>query len=320
MKTSEKAPVSLGSGAGVKNDAMDSVRFQDNFEDPDNYELVMKRIHEDAETDPALSDVLKSAYLDADRDAVFDRYLNNGVPRAISSLIERFGIRQGDEICDYGCGPGQLGWALSMLGYSHVSLMDPNKNYSTGTGYVSSIANKNLEIINDFGTWSNHGHRYDAVVSKGTIHHWQHIPVTALGVRKAMKPGGLWFVTSEFFAKDPMGLVASLDNHPFYYRYNTYEWPYPVSVYVDLLQSVGFSLISVIPMYYQNNAYVDFNREPPEGFNVERLNQEVDSNLASTNGTVEKFWEEVDTFRREGVIGPSVYTHPQVMVFKRTAV
>jgi hypothetical protein len=33
-------------------------------------------------------------------------------------------------------------------------------------------------------------------------------------------------------------------------RYGTYEWPYPASAYVDLIQSVGLNLEAVLPLRY----------------------------------------------------------------------
>lgn len=298
---------------------MDQLDIVDHFEDPDEYERVMKRIYADARSDADLQACLVSAYLDEDRPGAFRRYLASGAPAALSHLLGRLGIDKSKRICDYGCGPGQLGWALRELGHDQVSWMDPNDHYFTGTGFLRESIGPQADIVSDPETWAARAHSYDAIVSKGTIHHWDHIPSVSIGLRRALKPGGLWFAVSEFFAHSPAGLVASLRNHPFYHRYKTYEWPYPASAYVDLIESTGFQLHLVIPLYYKENAFVDFNRPAPESIDVAALEVHVNRSLSGENETVERFWSEVDYFRRSHS-GVRIYTHPQVMVFRRIGV
>src|SRR5258708_642942 len=172
--------------------------------------------------------------------------------------------------------------------------------------------------MNDLKEWRSSGGKFDAIVSQATIHHWQHIPLVAMDARRTMKPGALWFAFSEYFANSPREFVNAINFHPTASRYGSYEWAYPPSAYVDLIESVGFTLIAAVPYFYRNNEIVGSMRDPPADIDPKRLTEEVDRSLLSGE-TVEWFWNEVDMFRRQDH-GNRIYTEPQVLVFRRTAV
>jgi hypothetical protein len=102
-----------------------------------------------------------------------------------------------------------------------------------------------------------------------------------------------------------------MQNHPTASRSQHYEWFYPASAYVDLIQSVGFSLVGVIPFGYRNNELLGLNQA-----NSDELTAEVDSDMAAT---VDHFWDEVEALRRKKPVAER-YSVPQAMIFRRVAI
>jgi len=314
-----KNPVLIFKAHGSIPDAMDTLSLASGFEDPVRWEETMLRAYEEATTDPALASLLRRVYLQENREEAFSSFLESGIPGAIATLIERFGITSESQIVDLGCGPGHLAHAMHRLGYRNVSAMDPNSQWHTGTGFLRSIAVDRIDIINDLGSWRKIIGRFNAILSQGTVHHWQHIPQVALDARRTLKPGAFWFAISEFFANTPAALVSLLKAHPTRSRYGSYEWAYPASAYVDLIQSVGFNLVAVIPYFYNRNELLGTMQPVPTDLDVKSLSQLVDERLMMPNGTVELFWEEVDAFRRKEH-GNHVFINPQVLIFQRVGI
>lgn len=313
-----KKPVIIAKSKGTCPDEMDRLSTVGSFENPEIWEETIIKAFEDAKTDEDLAHVLGYAYLQQDRAASFDRFWSTPTPKAISKLLRRLGVTESSSVADIGCGPGHLAHALHRLGYTDVTAMDPNGEWFTGTGYLKSLPGHNIKIVNDLEHWRTIHGRYDAVVSSGTVHHWQHIPQVALDTRRVMKPGAYWFMISEYITNSPLELVALLSNHPTRVRYNSYEWPYPPSAYVDLIESIGLTLVAVIPHFYNNNEFLGWSMPQPPDFSVESFSHHVDETLFVPGGSVDAFWEEVDLFRRQRD-GQRYYTSPQVFVFQRLA-
>jgi 2-polyprenyl-3-methyl-5-hydroxy-6-metoxy-1,4-benzoquinol methylase len=298
---------------------MDTLGMTDGFEDPERWEETLIRAFEDAKTDLEMANVLGYAYLERDHATSFNRFFNTPGPNAISKLLDRLGIGRDAEIADVGCGRGHLAHSLHRLGYGNLTAMDPNGKWFTGTGYLKSLPDHNISIVNDLSTWRGTFGKFDAVVSSGTVHHWQHIPAISIDTRRVMKPGGYWLMISEFIANSPRELIANLRGHPTATRYRSYEWPYPASAYVDLVQSAGFALAAVIPYYYNDNEFLGWSTPHPPDLSVESFSRQVDDTLLTPGGTVEAFWDEVDAFRRRDG-GWRFYTVPQVFIYQRVAV
>jgi SAM-dependent methyltransferase len=314
-----KNPVLLFKAHGTPDDAMDNMRLTSGFEDPSRWEQTILEAYKEAEREPALAKILSSVYLQENREEAFASFAKSGIPGAIKRLVNRLGIGIESEIADLGCGPGHLAYAMHKLGFQNVTAMEPNKHWYTGTGYLSSIAGDQIHIINDLEAWQKIKGRFDLIVSQGTIHHWQHIPKVALDARRTLKPGAFWCAIKEFFANTPRELVDSLENHPTATRYNSYEWPYPASAYVDLIQSVGFNLVSVIPYFYNQNELVGSMAPVPGDVDIPALSAAVDKQLMQPGGTVDSFWEEVDIFRRQEH-GNHIFVNPQALIFQRIAI
>jgi 2-polyprenyl-3-methyl-5-hydroxy-6-metoxy-1,4-benzoquinol methylase len=225
-------------------DFIDALNFHDTFENPERYEATMARIYDDARANPTLAEVLRVNFLQQDRAEAFRNFCGSGIAEHYDRLLSLLGVSKDATICDLGCGPGYLAYALSRLGYKNMVAMDPNGEWSTGTGYLQAIA-PNIEVINDLSSWRNTTGRFDAMVARATMHHWQHIPMVAVDARRTLKPGAPWIVMHEFVANSPHELAACMNGHLLAVQYRTYEWPYPASVYVDLMKSVGFDLVAI---------------------------------------------------------------------------
>lgn len=313
---------------GASNDPLDQMDFLGGFEDPERYEETTACIYEDARTDEQLAYTLRHACLEEDVAASFDFYVNSTVPAAVIELMELFGVGKDSAVVDVGCGRGHAVHALHRLGFTKLAAMDPNSKYATGTAYLAALPGHNIRIVNDIGEWRSISSEYDAAFSTSTVHHWSHIPHGAIDLRRTLKPGGYWFMITEYFANDAPEFVSVLGIHPIAKRYGTYEWPYPASAYVDLVQGVGFDLVGVVPLHYAGNKFYFVPLPAPHGFDAEKFDRRVSALLKREGATVKEFWNEVEHFRRKpmrsqypayDLYAKRFYTNPQVLIFQRTA-
>jgi 2-polyprenyl-3-methyl-5-hydroxy-6-metoxy-1,4-benzoquinol methylase len=309
-----KPPIIVSKPIGVAADDMDCFAFADGFEDPVQWERTIHQAFKDAEADEAFAEVLRSNFLEKDLADSFQRFQASRAPVAITRLLGRLGISLEAPIADVGCGRGHLAFAIHRLGHKNVTAMDPNSEWFTGTGYLKSRSDHNIKIVNSLDQWRDHRCFFDAVVSSGTVHHWQHIPCTTIDLRRVIKPGGYWLMISEYFANTPREFLSSINSHPTATRYRSYEWAYPASAYVDLVQTSGFLLVGVIPHTYNGNEFTTYSVPNDAG-----ITKWVDENLTTPFGTVEAFWSEVDTLRRTSS-SPGLYLYPQVLIFQRIEV
>ena len=296
---------------GICPDEYDRFDMFDGFEDPDKWEEALRVAFIEAESDKELAEILRACFLSEDIETSFDNFRKSSIPGAVARLLQRLDINQESAVADIGCGRGHLAYALSKLGFSNLTAMDPNGQWFTGTGYLKSLDDHNIAIENDLAAWRTKVGVFDAVVSSGTVHHWQHIPKVAIQTRCSLKPGGYWLMISEWFANSSRDFVSMMNSHPTATRYNSYEWAYPASVYADLIQVSGFSLVGVVPQRYNGNEFIG-----DKSANDEVLTKWVDENLLSANGTVEAFWSEIDLFRRTNA-GDAVFRNPQILIFQR---
>ena len=317
--TAQSDATNEGSRLGQCRDALDTMQIYDDFSDAKSWEEVIQQVYADAKTDRALEEIIKMYHGQENREEAFAGYAASPLPRAISDLLARLGVQKHHAVCDLGCGKGQLAFALHQLGYGDVSAMDPNDQWLSGTGFLNSIAGSDIKIINDLSEWQNIFNRFDAILSISTIHHWQNIPWVSLDTRRTMKPGAIWIAFAEQFADTSAEFLREMTTHPTRTRYKNYEWFYPASAYVDLIQSVGFELIAVIPMHYRSNEFVASKPPTPDDTTVSAINRLVDRKLVGgPDGTVDLFWAEVERQRKGAE--HKIFTRPQAFVFQRVGV
>jgi len=309
-------PVLIETRPGEATDQMDEVVLVKDIEGNDGDEL-WARMKADAKILPDIAKMFDVYNLWGTPGELFENFYNLGVAQAIAELMGRFGIGPTDCIADVGCGWGWLPFSLDRLGFQDLVAMEPSQVVRN----LQEFTENRIEIVTDLELWRSIRHRFDAIVSVATIHHWDHIPWIALEARRTMKPGAYWFVVMEWFADTPAEFIQVMESHPTRVRYQQYEWAYPASAYVDLIQSVGFSLAAVLPFYYRNNSLLTVASQAPtpEGIDQEQLDRLVDEHLTGPNGTVEMFWAELDSNRRRPP-GYKLFTRPQVLVFQRVAV
>lgn len=309
-------PVVIETRPGEAADEIDQMILVKDIEGNDGEEL-WARMRADAKTVPEIAKMFEIYNIGGSPSELFERFYNLGAAQSIASLMSRFEIDTDHCIADVGCGWGWLPFSLDRLGYKDLVAMEP----SQAVMHLEEATNGRVEVITDLDLWREIRHRFDALVSVATIHHWDHIPWIALEARRTMKPGAYWFVVMEWFADTPAEFVQAMETHPTRVRYHQYEWAYPASAYVDLIQSVGFSLTAVIPFYYRNNSLLTISSQvpTPKEIDQEQLNRLVDAHLTGVNGTVEMFWAELDANRR-GATGYKLFTRPQVLIFQRVSV
>jgi len=302
--------VTLDEGIGAGDDALDRLPLIDDTNSL--YDYWPRQVVADASSDPELAKIADIYHLRGTDQERLDAFYNSSFPRAMTDLMSRFGIGTDAAIADVGCGTGWLAYALDKSGYTNLTAMEPDPE---PTGPLQRIAPQ-IKVVNDLGAWRQLRDHFDALVSVGTVHHWHHIPWVALEARRTMKPGAYWFAVNEFFANTPKDFVSNMRTHPTRERYQLYEWAYPASAYVDLIQSVGLRLVAVVPFYYRRNAFLPGMDFPtPDGIDQASFDACIDERLLGPNGTVELFWAEVDARRRRK--GYQLFTIPQVLVFRR---
>lgn len=294
-------------------DALDNLPLYD--DDKSLFQDALRtQIAQDARTDPDVAILADAYHLIEPPSEQIEAYIDQGSAKELAALMERFGINQDSAIADVGCGLGWIALALDRLGYKNLTAMDPSEH---ATACLRESKDHQIEVITDLQKWRSIRNRFDALVSLATVHHWQHIPWISLEARRTMKPGAYWFAAMEQFADTPAEFLQALTTHPTRERYECYEWAYPVSAYVDLIQSVGFQLVSVIPQGYKQNAYLSVSDgSPTHNLDQEAFDAFVDEHLTGPNGAVELFWAEVDLQRRKPGRRRQ-FTRPQVMIFQR---
>ena len=307
-----KDPVRIVTNGGISDDRIDRMKLvKDGQGDPAS----ISTMHEDAKTDPQVAKMIETYKLWKTPREQIESYYELGVGQAVADLMSRFGIGPAQSIADVGCGLGWLAYSLDRIGFRNLTAMDPS---ASALEKLRNLAGDRIDIISDLDEWRAIRNRFDAIITVATIHHWEHIPWISLEARRTMKPGAYWFAVMEWFADTPAEFFQAMDTHPTRERYNQYEWAYPASAYVDLIQSVGFTLCAVVPQHYRDSALLTISSaiKRPGKIDVEKLNAFVDANLTGLNGTVELFWEEVDARLRRG--GSKLFSRPQVLVFQRT--
>lgn len=268
-----------------------------------------KKYYEDA----AIKELLESNFLEPNREKSFQRFKSSKEFSIIYKLLHIFSASK--EICEIGGGAGFLSWAISKSMGCEIDLVEPNSNYITGTGYLTTLSHA-IKIFNNVKAWHSNEKKYQTIITKNCIHHFQNIALVAATIRQKMNPEGIWFAFREWFADSPQELYKMLEEHPFSQNHNLYEWPYPAHHYIEAIEMAGFKLKAIIPAGYANNCLAWYS-EGEWDLKTVKFTKKIDKMLTKNpNITVKKFWKE---HRKNKLKNANLrfYTRPQLMVFKR---
>ena len=207
-----------------------------------------------ASEDPIAKLVLDSTYWEPDRDRAFDRFLQSRDFKTTLALLKGWGVQESDALVEIGAGSGFLAWALHRSGFNDLSLLEPNSNWVTGTGYLRSRADSaNLKIENSIEAWYRNPARYDHVLTRNCIHHFPNMTWIAACIRGKLKEHGNWYVIREPFVDSPHEWYRFMQSHPFSQKYKIFEFACPSSQYINAIELAGFRLTAVVPAGYENN-------------------------------------------------------------------
>jgi glycosyltransferase involved in cell wall biosynthesis len=288
-------------------------------ESPARHEAVIAA--QQGDPSPEIQMLLQSTYLDKDRGAAFERFRTGLEFQAMCRLFEILGVTPEMRVCEIGGGAGFLSWALVQAGFKDVTLLEPNGEYTTGTGYLRTrLDAAGLRIHNDLRAWHANETGYDLVLTKNCIHHFKNITQAAASVRQKMRPGARWFAFREQFADTPRELYELLASHPYCQKHGLYEWAYPASHYVEAVELAGFKLTTVVPAGYANHALGAYRNDPGDA-EARNLTAQVDELLRKgRHTTVNAFWNEVARNRTGNGAAMRFFSRPPLMVFDLRAV
>lgn len=293
-----------------------ALRIHDLAEDPDRLERAMAHQQELSRTDAGIRRMMESIYLEADRNAAFDRFQASFEFRTILKLFDIFKVDRRALTCEIGGGPGFLAWAMAQSGFAAMHLLELNTRPITGTGYLRGRPDAgSVTIHDDLATWHAGTDRFALIVTKNCIHHFKNISQAAAAIRQKLTPGARWFAFREWFAETPRELYDQLAGHPFSQTYGLYEWPYPAWHYVEAIEIAGFKLKGIVPLGYANNTLCTF-QENTGGPEAAAFDQKVDEILTSNpEATAAAFWDEVLKNRFQNG-ATRLFSRPQALVFE----
>jgi hypothetical protein len=157
-----RPPINVRAPLGAYPDDMDRLRMG-GYEDPAEWEEAMKRAYVEAKTDAEVDQLLKTHYLEEDVAASFAAYRNSGVTEVVDELLMKLGVGRQAPIADIGCGRGHAAHAMYKLGYANMTAMDPNDKWYTGTGYLQSLSDHTIRVVNCLDEWNQLGGRFGAI-------------------------------------------------------------------------------------------------------------------------------------------------------------
>ena len=231
-------------------------------EDPNVSESMILNETKRSIEDPIAKMVLESTYWEPDRDGAFGRFLKSRDFKTTLALLQGWGVQETDAIVEIGAGSGFLAWALHRSGFQDLSLLEPNANWVTGTGYLQSRADAtNLKIENSIEAWYQNLIRYDHVLTRNCIHHFPNMTWIAASIRKKLKEHGNWFVIREPFVDSSKEWYLFMQGHPFSQKYKIFEFACPSSQYISAIELAGFKLKAVVPAHYENDCLSLFSEE-----------------------------------------------------------
>ena len=296
---------------------LDDLTIFDLKEDPERWEKLIVGENQRASRDPRADRVLRSCYWESDRAAAFSRFQQSRDFKTTLKLLRRFGIEDTHRIVEIGGGSGFLAWALSLAGFRDVSLLEPNDQFITGTGYLRSRDDAApITIENSLEKWYESPNTYDVVVTRNCVHHFTNVTWAAAAIRQKLNENGVWVMIREPFIESARQLYEFLHGHPYCQKYNVYEFAYSPSHYVKSLELAGYRLSRVIPARYANDCLSQYSEEEG-GRWVKAFTRSTDWALRFLPSTT------VGLFRLESMLRSflrtksAFFSRPQMLIFRR---
>ena len=208
-----------------------------------------------SKTDNKTKALLEVLYLEKDRESSFERFCSsNEFKVMLDEIIRHSKNNLNVKICEVGAGPGFFAVALAKAGFKNVSILEPNNEWITGTGFIEKEAQKyGVHIWNSLDSWYESDELYNLIITKACVHHFKNVCKVAAEIRCKISNNGKWLMFDEYFANSTEELYFQLIDHPHVSKYGQYEWPYSASLYIQLMQLAGYKIQEIIPMKYKNN-------------------------------------------------------------------
>ncbi len=117
----------------------------------------------------------------------------------INALLER--IQPGMYTLELGCASGWLTLAMAQRGAHAVGLDVSEKSLAVGRAYYQQVKDETPGTVRYAYADLNHvqleANHYDIIVTKGTLHHLVGMPHLIPQVYRALKPGGLFWISDQ---------------------------------------------------------------------------------------------------------------------------
>lgn len=296
--------------------ALDKLELFGLEEDPGLCERFIRQEQLRAERDPLAKYLLQTCYWEADREQAFVRYVNSQDFAATLDLLRLFKIQANAPLVEIGGGSGFLSWALAQHGFQSVCLLEPNSNFTTGTGYLQSRPDASqLHIENSLPAWYASQARYQTVLTRNCVHHFKNIAWIAACIRQKIEPGGYWVMIREPYVHSTQELYRFMHSHPYSQRYGAFEFAFPPSHFVQALELAGFQLRAVVPESYANNCLSLYSEDTAHRANA-AFTRSVRWMLAKLPRVSVACYRLQTALGRLGA-GHRYFARPQVMLFQR---
>ena len=207
--------------------------------------------------------------------ADYDRRQGNSEDTA-DALLDRIGLRPGDEIADVGCGTGQFACVAARRCRKVHAIDVSAAMLAAGRRRADDLALSNVTFHHaGFLSFAVDDESLDLVTTSFAFHHlpdfWKAIALERM--RKALKPGGRLFLKDVVFSCAPVDLPGAVERWADWMVANTGYSRDEVACHVreehstlswimeGLIERSGFRLLSAT---YEREVYAEFLAERPE--------------------------------------------------------
>lgn len=178
----------------------------------------------------------------------------------IARQICRF-LQQGDQVLDYGCGPGYLidkliknGFKVAGLDFSHATIDTVSKSFANNTSFLGAYT---LDALRDSK------HKFDAITIIEVIEHLYDEPLNELlsTIQTFLKPGGVAiFTTPNEEELDKSMILCPVSNQLFHRWQHVRSWSQDsLAAY---LSEKGFEVVNTFTTNFSSSFHTDHSKHP----------------------------------------------------------